>query len=174
MVQLKSLFVALATVVAVVAGPCKPITTNTAADTTTAVLESSTTQTSIAQETSTITADDTTTAAPTTTTIEAAVTTTTTEAEATTSAATRPPQCGITGQIAEGGSLSFIHTPGKQDSAGACLEACGDYTGCDVVSFYTDRSSPNDVGKCDFFRGTLETDGSQTIYDWYEVACLAA
>ncbi|KAL5601666.1 hypothetical protein FOBRF1_009199 [Fusarium oxysporum] len=172
MVHYKSLFVALAAVSTVAAGPCKPSTTSAGLSTTATVLEEPTsTQTSAIEETTTTTVDETTAAATTTAPIEAALTTTTVAADTTTTAA--PSRvCGITGYFLQNQALNYLNSPGKKDNVRQCLEACAAYAGCEVVAFYTDRAFADDIGRCEFFSGELVTDGQDTFYEWSEVSCL--
>ncbi|TVY76230.1 hypothetical protein Focb16_v007984 [Fusarium oxysporum f. sp. cubense] len=180
MVHYKSLFVALAAVSTVAAGPCKPSTTSAGLSTTATVLEEPTgTQTSAIEETTTTTFDETTAAATTTAPVEAALTTTTVAADTTTTAAettttTAAPSgvCGITGYFLPNQALNYLNSPGKKDNIRQCLEACAAYAGCEVVAFYTDRSFVTDIGRCEFFSGELVTDRQDTSYEWSEVGCL--
>jgi hypothetical protein len=176
MVHYKSLFVALAAVSTVAAGPCKLIT-RPALSTTTTVLEEAmstsvaettstyfeeptTTEVSTAQET-----DTTITAAPTTTTD---ITSTTTAAETTTSAAAPPGDvCGITGLFLPDRALTMLHTPGLIASVKECLQGCAAWEGCEAIAYYSSG------GRCEYFSGELVTDGFTTEYKWYEVGCLA-
>ncbi|KAF5556917.1 hypothetical protein FMEXI_970 [Fusarium mexicanum] len=203
MVYGKSLLLALAAASAVVAGPCKPSTTGPALSTTTAVIEqTSTTATSaigdttivdtatISDDTTTVAAtttaeadtatiatttteaETTTTNAPTTTSAEADVTTTTTVAGTTTTAAA-PTSCGIYGYFTDGNTLQYLTSPGTKDSAKDCLQACADYPECEVADYYYEAAPGYDQGTCEFWKGTLMTDGQQTPYQWYHVSCLA-
>ncbi|RBR19249.1 uncharacterized protein FIESC28_05714 [Fusarium coffeatum] len=195
MVHYKSLFVALAAVSTVAAGPCKAITSSvqstTAAvsevATSTTVSETSvaeTTATSAAESTSTNVQDPTTTSASETdatiideTIITTAPTTTidivptTTTAEATTSAAAPADNvCGITGFFVTDHEMTFLLSPGIKNSAKECLEGCAAFDGCEVIAFYDSFESP---GRCEYFSGELITDGMVTWYKWYDVGCLA-
>ncbi|KAJ4056835.1 hypothetical protein NW761_003561 [Fusarium oxysporum] len=172
MVHYKSLFVALAAVSTVAAGPCKPSTTSAGLSTTATVLEEPTsTQTSAIEETTNTTVDETTAAASTTAPIEAALTTTT-AAETTTTTAALSGVCGITGYFLPNQALNYLNSPGKKDNIRQCLEACTAYAGCEVIAFYTDRSFVTDIGRCEFFSGELVTDRQDTSYEWSEVGCL--
>ncbi|PNP76795.1 hypothetical protein FNYG_09899 [Fusarium nygamai] len=230
MVQYKSLLVALGAASVVVAGPCKPSTTNpvlsttttameetdgietstvsgttavdtttvshdptTIATTTTAIEQTSSTEasaivdttivdtstvshdTTTIEATTTTEADTTTTAALTTTTAEADATTTTTVAETTTTApcAAAPTACGIYGYFVTGNTLQYITSPGTKDTAKDCVQACADYPGCDVANYYYQAANGYEKDTCEFFKGTVKTDGQQTPYQWYQVCCLA-
>ncbi|KAF5251055.1 hypothetical protein FANTH_3816 [Fusarium anthophilum] len=182
MVYGKSLLLALAAASAVVASPCKPSTTGPVLSTTTAAIEqTSTTATSAIGDTTivdttvattTTEAETTATNAPTTTSAEADVTTTTTVAETTTTAAA-PTSCGIYGYFTDGNTLQYLTSPGTKDSAKDCLQACADYPECEVADYYDQAANGYDQGTCEFWKGTLKTDGQQTPYQWYQVSCLA-
>ncbi|KAF5023646.1 hypothetical protein F66182_4291 [Fusarium sp. NRRL 66182] len=142
-------------------------TTTAIQDTTTTVAEESTT--TVLQETTTSAIDVTTTTAPTTTTSEADLTTTTTAPETTTSAPAPPDAtCGITGFFLPGQALTFLNYAGIKASAKECLEGCAAYSGCEVIAFYTNN------GRCEYFKGDLVTNGEYTVYQWYELGCLAS
>ncbi|KAF5676471.1 hypothetical protein FCIRC_7030 [Fusarium circinatum] len=196
MVYGKSLLLALAATSAVVASPCKPSTTGPVLSTTTAAIEQTsttatstigdtaivdttvTTTTTAEADTATIAtttteAETTTTNAPTTTSAEADVTTTTTVAETTTTAAA-PTSCGIYGYFTDGNTLQYLTSPGTKDSAKDCLQACADYPECEVADYYDQAANGYDQGTCEFWKGTLKTDGQQTPYQWYQVSCLAS
>ncbi|EEU37289.1 uncharacterized protein NECHADRAFT_78407 [Fusarium vanettenii 77-13-4] len=180
MVHFKPLFVALAAVSTVVARPpCRPDTTAPTMSATTTAEETTSTETSTtetyATETSTTivstttTNDETfTTAAPTTTTTESDVSTTSTAPETTTSAPA--PVCGVTGYFVPGHDMTYLYSPGYKLSAKECLEGCAAYSGCEVIAFYYTGSS---IGRCEYFKGPLITDGEPTPYKWYDVGCLA-
>ncbi|RGP78878.1 hypothetical protein FLONG3_3077 [Fusarium longipes] len=165
MVSFKSLLVVLATTSTIVAGPCKPTTTSTALERTT---------TTAAEITSTTAEfDTTTTAAPTTTTEETENSTTTTFAETTTSAAA-PTFCGSPGHAIDGNNLIYITNAGVKDSAKDCVQACADFTGCDVVDYWSEVSFGEPKGTCEFWSGVVKVDGAPSIYKWYQVSCLAS
>ncbi|KAK2688306.1 hypothetical protein QWA68_013053 [Fusarium oxysporum] len=194
MVHCKSLLVVLAAVSAVVASPCKPSTTVPVLSTATTVSEeTSSIETSIISDTTvvdttttvshdstaiatttTTEADTTTTAAQTTTTADADVTTTTTVAETTSTAPAdaAPTACGIYGYFVQGNTLQYITSPGTKDTAKDCVQACAEYPSCDVVDYYNEDSFPYEKGTCEFWKGTVKTDGSQSPYQWYQASCL--
>ncbi|SCO92232.1 uncharacterized protein FRV6_16360 [Fusarium oxysporum] len=186
MVQYKSLLVVLAAVSAVVASPCKPSTTVPVLNTATTVSEeTSSIETSIVSDTTvddstaiatttTTGADTTTTAAQTTTTADADVTTTTTVAETTSTAPAdaAPTACGIYGYFVQGNTLQYITSPGTKDTPKDCVQACADYPSCNVVDYYNEDSFPYEKGTCEFWKGTVKTDGSQSPYQWYQASCL--
>ncbi|KAI7771229.1 hypothetical protein LZL87_012732 [Fusarium oxysporum] len=197
MVHCKSLLVVLAAVSAVVASPCKPSTTSLALSTATTASEETSSigtstlggttvvdttatasheTTAIATPTTTE-ADTTTTAAQTTTTADADFTTTTTVQETTSTApcAAAPTACGIYGYFVQGNTLEYIISPGTKDNAKDCVQACADYPGCDVVDYYNEGVIGYEKGTCEFWRGTVKTDGSPSSpYQWYQVCCLAS
>ncbi|KAI1040111.1 hypothetical protein LB505_011317 [Fusarium chuoi] len=178
MVHGKFLLVVLAVTSTVVASPCKPSTTGPVlSTTTTAIDEISSTETSTATATTTTTKPDTTTTvALTTTTAEADATTTTTAIETTSTApcAAAPTACGIYGYFVEGNTLQYLSSPGTKDNAKDCVQACADYPDCDVVDYYNEGVIGYAKGTCEFWKGTVKTDGAQSSpYQWYQVCCLA-
>ncbi|EXL98064.1 hypothetical protein NOF04DRAFT_6474 [Fusarium oxysporum II5] len=191
MINCKSLLVVLAVASAVVASPCKPSTTTLALSTaTTAIEETSSIETSTVSDatvidtTATATATATTTEAGTTTT--AAPTTVTTETEAgfttttvaettsTAPSAAGPTACGIYGYFVDGNTLQYLNSPGTKDTAKDCLQACADYPDCEVVDFYNEATIGYEKGTCEFWEGTVKTNGAQSPYQWYQVGCLAS
>ncbi|EWG55572.1 hypothetical protein FVEG_13557 [Fusarium verticillioides 7600] len=154
-------------------------TTTIEADTTTnAIEQTSSTEASPVVDTTivdTSTVEATTTAALTKTTAEADATTTTTVAETTTTApcAAAPTACGIYGYFVTGNTLQYITSPGTKDTAKDCVQACADYPGCDVANFYYQVAPGYEKGVCEFYKGTVKTDGQVTPYQWYQVCCLA-
>ncbi|KAF4502366.1 hypothetical protein FAGAP_1427 [Fusarium agapanthi] len=195
MVYGKSLLVMLAIASAVVAGPCKPSTTGPVLSTTiTAIEQTSTSASSAIRDTTVVdtatASDDTTTVATTTTaeadtttitaltttSAEADVTTTTTVAETTTTApsAAAPTACGIYGYFAVGNTLQYLNSPGTKASTKDCLQACADYPECEVADYYDEAANGYDQGTCEFWKGTVKTNGQQTRYRWYQVSCLAS
>ncbi|KAF5633553.1 hypothetical protein F25303_9075 [Fusarium sp. NRRL 25303] len=188
MVHGKSLLVALAVASTVVASPCKPSTTSPVLSTTTTAIDetssietftaSGTTiaETTVTATTTTTEPDTTTTVALTTTTAEADVTTTTTAAETTSTApcAAAPTACGIYGYFVEGNTLQYLSSPGTKDNVKDCVQACADYPDCDVVDYYNEAVIGYEKGTCEFWKGTVKTDGAQSSpYQWYQVCCLA-
>ena len=198
MVQYKSLFVALATVSTVAASPCKAIASSVLSTTvvsegvtSTTVTETSAADTSVAETTATSAAESTTTYVeyPTTTSLPDAatttvdettittaftttndLTTTSTAAEATTSAAV--PVCGVTGYFVSGQpAMTYLTSPGNEASAKECLEGCATWAGCELIAFYETGSS---MGTCEYFHGKILTEGSVTVYKWYDLGCLAS
>ncbi|KAF4949964.1 hypothetical protein FGADI_8565 [Fusarium gaditjirri] len=189
MVHGKSLLLALAVASTVVASPCKPSTTGPVLSTTTTAIEetsiiepSAVSDTTVVKTTTTashetITITTTTTGALTTTTAEADVTTTTTAAETTTTApsAAAPTACGIYGYFVQGNTLQYLDSPGTKDNAKDCVQACADYPGCEVVDYYNEAVLGYEQGTCEFWKGTVKTDGSTSSpYQWYQVCCLAS
>ncbi|KLO78823.1 uncharacterized protein LW93_4144 [Fusarium fujikuroi] len=187
MIHGKSLLVALAVASTVVASPCKPSTTSPVLSTTTTAMEetssgetstaSGTTiiETTVIATTTTTEPGTTTTGALTTTTAEADVTITTTAAETTSTApcAAAPTACGIYGYFVEGNTLQYLSSPGTKDNAKDCVQACADYPDCEVVDFYNEATNGYEKGTCEFWKGTVKTDGAQSPYQWYQVCCLA-
>lgn len=195
MVHGKALLVVLTTAAIVVASPCKPSTIGPVLSTATTTIEqvSSTTTSVVGVSTVLETATESTTVAMTTTTAadttatpsttQAVVTTTTAVAETTTAVAettstipgaAAPTACGIYGYFVEGNTLSYITSPGTKDNAKDCLQACADYPECEVVDFYNEAANGYEKSTCEFWKGTIKTDGSQTPYQWFQVSCLAS
>ncbi|ENH74288.1 hypothetical protein FOC1_g10004894 [Fusarium oxysporum f. sp. cubense race 1] len=176
MVNSKSLLVVLAVASAVVASPCKPSTTTLALSTaTTAIEETSSIETSTVSDATVI--DTTATATATTTEAETeAGFTTTTVAETTSTApsAAGPTACGIYGYFVDGNTLQYLNSPGTKDTAKDCLQACADYPDCEVVDFYNEATIGYEKGTCEFWEGTVKTNGAQSPYQWYQVGCLAS
>lgn len=131
--------------------------------------------TSTVKATTTTEVEITTTAALTTTTAEADATTTTTVAETTTTApcAAAPTACGIYGYFVTGNTLQYITSLGTKNTAKDCVQACADYPGCDVANFYYQAAPGYEKGVCEFYKGTVKTDGQLTPYQWYQFCCLA-
>ncbi|KAF4334678.1 hypothetical protein FBEOM_11476 [Fusarium beomiforme] len=193
MFHCQSLLVALAAASIVVASPCKPSTTSPILSTATTTTEETystgtssvgdttvDTSATVSCETTTFATttqiDTTTTAAPTTATTEtdADITATATLSETTSAGTAAPTACGIYGYFVEGNTLQYLENSGTKANTKDCLQACADYPECEVIDYYNEGMIGYPQGTCEFWKGTVKTDGSQTSpYQWYQVGCLA-